>query len=163
MSFSSWFSKSNDDLNEVKSKVDIMDKLVHEVDVLRTTYETERDALVERVSLLEEQAKNDKKHLDALQELVVSHQKNQVVLCYDGSIYQGEVKDGYPHGYGTIHYINGYRYVGEWEKGLFHGKGTLYRDWVSPPFHGEWKQHMPHGKGSYDGFLFDQYENGVKV
>jgi hypothetical protein len=53
--------------------------------------------------------------------------------------------------------------VGEWENGLFHGKGTLYRDWISPPFHGEWKQHMPHGKGSYDGFLFDQYENGVKV
>jgi len=159
MSFSSWFSKAQED----DSKTDKLEKLFQEIQAMRTTFESDRDGLQEKVDLLEEQLESYKTRVSLLESTLKDLEKNQTYLYYDGSIYQGETKDGKQHGFGTIHYSNGYRYVGEWQDGLFHGKGTLYRDWVSPPFHGEWKQHLPHGKGSYDGFIFDTYEYGMKV
>lgn len=59
---------------------------------------------------------------------------NYGTFVYDdsfNSIYEGELKDGKPHGYGKHYYIDAYGdvemvYEGEWQHGDHHGKGTLY-------------------------------------
>ena len=44
----------------------------------------------------------------------------------DGSWYEGECKNGKPHGKGTYVYSNGDRYVGEFQEGLRHGNCVYY-------------------------------------
>ena len=43
----------------------------------------------------------------------------------DGSIYDGEWKDGFRHGQGTFTYLDGSIYVGGWMQSERHGQGTL--------------------------------------
>jgi hypothetical protein len=136
MAFSSWFSKGDDKTQSTELK---------QVQAVTSTL----SAMQQRLDSLEQQLKEATRY--------------QTIFYYDGSLYHGEVKDWQPHGYGTIFYSYGTRYVGEWKNGLFDGKGTLYRDAYSPAFHGEWKQHKAHGPGSYDGMVYETYEDGVCV
>jgi len=46
-------------------------------------------------------------------------------MTNDNYNYEGERKDGIPHGQGTMFFNNGGRYVGCWKEGTFHGQGTL--------------------------------------
>ena len=39
--------------------------------------------------------------------------------------YEGEIKNGKPHGQGIVYYDGGNKYEGEWKYGKRHGKGTL--------------------------------------
>ena len=134
MAFSSWFSNK-----EVK--------------------QTLQDELKE----LKEVVQNQQEQIDTLQTKLDEKTKYTVMFYHDGTLYQGEVNENKTHGFGTIFYSNGTRYMGEWKDGLYHGKGTLYRDYYSPPFYGEWKEHVPHGKCSYDGIVYETYEDGVCV
>ncbi len=43
----------------------------------------------------------------------------------DGSVYQGQFRDGYPAGQGEVWYANGNHYKGQWYRELPHGQGTL--------------------------------------
>jgi len=39
--------------------------------------------------------------------------------------YTGQLKDGKPHGRGTMVYPNGAKYVGGWKDGMRHGQGIF--------------------------------------
>ena len=45
---------------------------------------------------------------------------------HDGSRYEGEFKNGLPHGNGRCFYANGDRYVGGWRHHTPHGDGVMY-------------------------------------
>jgi hypothetical protein len=68
-------------------------------------------------------------------QLMAAAAKPQVpesITLKDGSKYTGEVKDGVPHGKGTLEYPKGnpgnlLSFEGEFQNGLPHGKGTLRR------------------------------------
>jgi hypothetical protein len=77
-----------------------------------------------------------------------------------GVVYEGDVKDGLPHGVGTYYWLesneyNGYKYVGEWRVGKRNGKGTLSRGGYL--YVGEFKDDVKEGIGSVtekDGFEY---------
>ena len=54
-----------------------------------------------------------------------------------GGKYVGEVKDGDPHGQGTLTYAEGDKYIGKWKDGKRHGKGT-YTEVDGKKYVGEW-------------------------
>lgn len=94
------------------------------------------------------------------------NRSNEVILYFDGTIYVGSVRsdsNGYmiPHGYGTICYPFGSRYIGEWCDGEFHGKGTYYYDYYTPPFTSDWVNHIPHGNATWDGVHYVAVKNGL--
>ncbi|KAG2456091.1 RS10B protein, partial [Polypterus senegalus] len=110
----------------------------------------------------------------------------------DGSIYDGEVKDGMRHGLGT--YTGGIKpvsYIGNWVCGKRHGKGTMYYnrektswyqgDWVNnikegwgtrryqsgSIYEGQWQNNVRHGEGTMKWLAtHDQYsgqwDNGIQ-
>ena len=41
-------------------------------------------------------------------------------------VYQGKIRNGKPHGQGTLTFDDGSRHVGEWKNGKRDGKGTFY-------------------------------------
>ena len=43
----------------------------------------------------------------------------------DGSVYEGQFKDGVFDGKGTLTYANGEQYTGEFKNGLYDGNGVL--------------------------------------
>ena len=59
--------------------------------------------------------------------------------------YVGYWKDGSRHGFGSMGWSDGRRYVGQWDWNVFHGKGR-YRNppWI---YEGEWKNAKHHGQG----------------
>ena len=86
----------------------------------------------------------------------------------DGSIYEGEFVDGYPHGYGTkIQTSNGLKVVGEWRKGLPYGQVTATMP-DGYKYVGEVRNNFKNGKGTiiysdgrkYEGEWRDDYEHG---
>jgi hypothetical protein len=85
----------------------------------------------------------------------------------DGDVYEGEWKDGVPHGHGKMVYSDGDVYEGEWKDGVPHGHGKMvYSD--GDVYEGEWKDGDPHGHGKqkysdgtvYDGNWIDGTPNG---
>ena len=61
--------------------------------------------------------------------------------------YEGERRDGQPHGQGTMAFPDGGRYVGEWRNGERHGKGTMtFPDGAR--YEGDWENGKPHGQGT---------------
>jgi hypothetical protein len=40
----------------------------------------------------------------------------------DGSSYSGEWKNGFPDGFGTLKYIDGFKDEGQWQRGIFLGE-----------------------------------------
>ncbi len=44
----------------------------------------------------------------------------------DGSVYEGEFRQGVPDGEGTCYYANGDKYVGGWKDHAPHGEGVMY-------------------------------------
>lgn len=70
---------------------------------------------LEEVSILQQQlAKLSKEHV----------RETYLIDPYgDSGLYTGQVKDGKPHGKGTMKYDDGRVFVGEWNEGRWHGKG----------------------------------------
>lgn len=71
------------------------------------------------------------------------------IFYESGAIFtEGEFKDGLPHGQATVYYPNGtIAYEGEWKIGLTHGQGTLYYDNGQIQYEGEFKDDKYHGQG----------------
>ncbi|MFP6755169.1 MAG: hypothetical protein VCB60_05560, partial [Alphaproteobacteria bacterium] len=85
-----------------------------------------------------------------------------------GGLYEGEFKEGLPHGQGTLtDSYWGDSYVGGWKNGLYDGKGTKTND--AAKCEGEFKEGMLHGKatcnfpdgGTYIGELKNDQYHGV--
>ena len=65
----------------------------------------------------------------------------------NGNKYVGKWKDGFPNGQGTETFSNGGKYVGEWKNGKKHGQGTqTFPD--GSKYVGEWKDGLLHGQGT---------------
>ena len=60
--------------------------------------------------------------------------------------YNGEWRDGRPHGTGTMTYADGRCYHGEWDSGQPHGRGTMHTK--GSVYHGDWREGWRHGKGT---------------
>lgn len=67
----------------------------------------------------------------------------------NGSVYEGEVKNGLRHGNGTYKcVIHPSIYIGEWVNGARHGRGILYFDENYETYYdGDWKDGIKHGHG----------------
>lgn len=63
----------------------------------------------------------------------------------DGSVYNGEWKDGKYNGKGIYRWADGTVYEGEWKDGLPNGKGKK-READGRVYEGEWKDGLPNGK-----------------
>jgi len=46
-------------------------------------------------------------------------------IPYEGGLYEGQVENGEPHGWGKLTYLNDVVYEGDWRKGQEHGHGTI--------------------------------------
>lgn len=71
------------------------------------------------------------------------------VLAYPdaGSVYEGAVRNGVPHGHGTCWYASGVRYEGEWVEGVAQGRGVcVYPDGIV--YDGEWVADQKEGRGT---------------
>jgi len=114
-------------------------------------------------------------------DLLYSIMKTQ---SFSNGSYKGELKDGFPHGKGTMTYASGDKYVGEWKDNYLNGKGTYtFPDGgkyvgefknhkhngkgtmtysSGDKYLGEFKNHKRHGKGTYTYSNGDKYEGGLK-
>ena len=72
---------------------------------------------------------------------------------HDGSVYEGDLKDGKLHGKGIFKWVSGSVYKGDWKDGKLHGKGT-YKWECGNVYEGEWMDGRKHGKGTL------KYANG---
>lgn len=62
-------------------------------------------------------------------------------------VYEGQFKNGMPHGKGRLLKINGNMYVGGFEYGMYNGTGTLY-DGDGSTYTGSFHQGIKQGKGT---------------
>ena len=66
--------------------------------------------------------------------------------------YEGEWKNGKPHGQLIVSWDNGSKYNGEWKDGEQDGYGTFTwgkGEWEGDKYVGEFKDDMMHGQGTY--------------
>ena len=74
---------------------------------------------------------------------------------YGESRYEGQIKGGFPNGYGEVIWCDGSTYKGEWRKGLYHGNGSFdYND--GRFYEGQFRGGKNHGMGTFT------YYNGMK-
>ena len=50
---------------------------------------------------------------------------NEILDLPEIDHYEGESKDGEPHGIGTYTWSDGVKYEGEWKDGKYNGQGTF--------------------------------------
>jgi hypothetical protein len=91
------------------------------------------------------------------------NQSIQKMTYPNGSIYEGEFKEGKPHGHGKVTSTDGRAFEGEYQDGKPHGHGkTTSTD--GRAFEGEYRNGKPHGHGkttSPDGKIFEgEYQDG---
>ena len=94
-----------------------------------------------------------------------SSSKQVKLTLPDGGEYVGQVKDGKPHGEGTVMLgcfnEEGTRYTGQWQNGKKHGQGRL--EWNGGSLEGQWRNDRMHGQGTMldHGFKYvGQWLNG---
>ena len=83
------------------------------------------------------------------------------ILHPNGDLYEGTVKNGIRHGYGTYTHAIGEQYVGEWQDGKKHGQGT-YTYANGDEYVGEWQDGKKHGQGTYTHADGEQYVGEYK-
>lgn len=103
---------------------------------------------------------------DAKQSDVAATDQQPTLSYEDGSIYTGEVVDGFPQGQGTFTWPDGDSYVGNFENGIQNGQGT-YTFANGDRYVGEYKDGKYHGQGTFtfaDGRVVSGiFENGVLI
>ena len=75
----------------------------------------------------------------------------------DGNAYEGQLRNGVPHGFGKRVYPDGRTYEGEFKAGKFDGFGKLGRP-DGATYEGEWKDNKWEGFGKYvwpDGAIYE--------
>ena len=92
------------------------------------------------------------KHLSGIASNARDVSKCIASIEFKGGLYEGEVFDGIPHGYGALivpsdEVGGGYQYVGGWQDGLEHGRGTFTFD-DGEEYAGEWKDGVLQGQGT---------------
>ena len=112
--------------------------------------------------------------------------KKKIIKKYifeDGE-YEGEIRDGLPHGKGTYKYKNGDEYIGEFKNGLFDGNGEhimkngdnytgqfkkgkkegngIYKSFNGESYSGYWKDNKRDGEGKYCFSNGDSYQGEFK-
>ena len=66
----------------------------------------------------------------------------------DGGRYEGDTRNGVPHGSGTLTWPDGEYYEGEWRDDMMHGWGTY--SWPDGErYEGEWQNDLMQGRGTY--------------
>lgn len=90
---------------------------------------------------------------DQLDSPVASSNGDQATLNLERGTYVGQVRNGVPHGLGTLTYSDSVRtrsnYTGSWVNGMKNGRGTMV--WRSGDrYSGDWLNDLPHGQGNYD-------------
>ena len=82
--------------------------------------------------------------------------------------YEGEWKNGLPHGYGRIIYDDGSLYEGCFKQGTAECRNGLYIKEDGSYYKGEIYMNKAHGKGAfisdkicYDGEWYEDYPNGL--
>jgi hypothetical protein len=66
------------------------------------------------------------------------------------SEYRGEMRDGRPHGHGSLTVQTGLSYEGEWQDGVMQGHGAIkYPN--GDEYRGDFAAGLPHGQGRYAG------------
>ena len=79
----------------------------------------------------------------------------------DGSVYEGQFKDGDFEGKGTLTYPNGQQYTGEFKFGLFDGEGVLvYSD--GSKYEGQFREGALNGQGTITYADGTQYKGSFK-
>ena len=69
-----------------------------------------------------------------------------VVVFANGGRYEGDFKDGKPHGRGVLEVASGRRYEGDFRAGLMHGRGVVvFANGLR--YEGDFKDNEPHGSG----------------
>jgi hypothetical protein len=63
-----------------------------------------------------------------------------------GNVYEGEYRNGLPHGKGTYVLADGRKYVGDWKDGHPDGYG-LENQPSGAGYDGQWRAGLPHGRG----------------
>ena len=115
--------------------------------------------------LVEKSIENKKKGIKGL--------SKKTLTFKNGDKYEGEIKNGLPHGQGTFTWLNGKRYEGEWKDGKPHGQGlgtinfpdgSIYIGRLKDgnpngqgritysngsKYRGEWKDGLKHGQGTF--------------
>jgi len=81
--------------------------------------------------------------------------KSKVNELKDIEKYEGELKDGKPHGKGTYYWANGNKYKGDFKDSMKSGTGTFWSA-DGDRYEGEFEDNMKSGKG------IDYYANGDK-
>jgi len=88
---------------------------------------------------------------------MISNEKN----LYDFyEKYDGQFKNGKPHGQGKFQYSKNSFYEGQFQNGESHGKGVFVFEYANKVYRGEFKNGYRHGLGSttIDGKLFEKGE-----
>lgn len=67
----------------------------------------------------------------------------------DGRVYEGELKDGAPHGQGKMTWPNGSFYNGSWRNGQIDGHGEYHSTNDGTIYVGEFEENARYGKGKY--------------
>ena len=75
---------------------------------------------------------------------------------HDGSVYEGDLKDGKLHGKGIFKWVSGSVYKGDWKDDKRHGKGTY--KYARGIYEGDWKDDKRHGKGTIKWECGNVYE-----
>lgn len=76
-----------------------------------------------------------------------------------GSYYAGDFFEGARQGRGTWRHPDGIKYAGDWQEGEYHGRGSLFLP-GGAAYHGEWQAGKKEGRGLYlwpDGSTYKGY------
>lgn len=71
------------------------------------------------------------------------------IVYTDGSIYKGQIVDGFPDGEGALISPSGIKYSGQWQRGLPHGLGDFIAT-NGMTYRGQFESGAVHGEGELD-------------
>ena len=94
---------------------------------------------------------------DRFEKILLLALRRELLEANKGDSYEGESRDGIPHGSGTCFFESGSRYKGGWRDGTRHGSGTYFFECGSR-YEGEWREGHVCGKGTYFSAAGGLYE-----